>query len=449
MKKSEFKEYADLLIKAQRGDDGAFREIYRKTKAAQLYHLKNIMGESDDVTDALQEVYILLYQNLSKINPPTVLVAYLNRLSYHVGQNMQRKEGRRNRTFITMEWLENVEEEEQPNMQNSVENDERIQLVRDAIIQLPEPEQSVIFMRYYQKLKQKEVAMSLGVSLDKAKNLQRAAHKKLGRILKSRGISTWGALVPGVFIPEGGNNGSAGIGSPSAAGTASFFSAAVGSVAGAGAAVLGVTALLMYGASGLGHTTIRSAEVFTDPSGGKACVQITADSTTPVRRVTLTRSTGQSAEKVTAADSKAAEDAGEISYGQQTGDGKYTIPAEQNGSYTITVEANGGGRATREIKVTGLDEEMPEVTGIRSEEGFLVIQFADDLSGVDYDNLYCESDSGKMLRPIETNTEKNEAVFKLPRENQILHFSDRAGNAGQIPLYHKNKNGPGTVRGSL
>ena len=438
MKKSEFKEYADLLIKAQNGDDEAFREIYRRTKAAQLYHLKNIMGNSDDVMDALQEVYILLYQNLKKINPPTVLIAYLNRLSYHVGQNMQRKEGRRNRTFITMDWLENVEGEEQPNMQNSVENDEKIQMVRDAISQLPEQEQSVIFMRYYQKLKQKEVAMSLGVSLDKAKNLQRAAHKKLGRILKSRGVSTWGVLLPGVFIPDGSGTGSAGAGTASAAGPASLLSVTAAGAAGTGAAVLGVTAVLMYGVSSMGHTTIHSAEVFADPAAGKARIQITADSTTPVRRVTLTQNASQSTSESSASDRNTER----VSFGQRTGSGEYLLLAKQNGSYTITVETNGGSKASREIQVTGLDEEMPEVIGIRSENGTLIIQFADDLSGVDYSNLFCESDSGKTLRPIKINEKKNEAVFELTQENQKLHFSDKAGNAGQIPLYHKNKNGP-------
>lgn len=441
LNKTNFKEFAYLLERAREGDDNAFQEIYHKTKGAQIVHLVGVMGETDEVKDALQEVYALLYKNLDKINPPTVLIAYLNRLSFYIGKNHRRKESHRNHTFTDLEWLDNGEGESRDDVLQSIEDREKLQLVRRAVKDLPQPEQSVIFMRYYQKMKHQDVAISLGVTTAKAKRLQKAAQEMLRTRLEDQGIRGWSLLVSEALTPKikgwdpagQGAAGSTGAGS-SAAGTSAAGSSVTGSAAAgtslafsstggvvaAGAVMIGISAAILGGSSFLGSPSIASIYLPADMTNGKAEVRITADSKVPVRKAILKSTDG---EKVTAV---------------RDGLNTYTAKAPENGTYTVTLTANNGRTAERKVTVDCIDREIPNVLDISSEKGRTVVTFAPDESGIDFDSVYCLG-SKDAVKPETVDPEGNSAVFKLPGENHVLYFRDNAGNLSQMPLFYEAK----------
>lgn len=53
----------------------------------------------------------------------------------------------------------------------------------------------------------------------------------------------------------------------------------------------------------------------------------------------------------------------------------------------------------------------------------------DDMTGVDYDSLYCEAEDGTITLPGSEDKKMKSAAFCLPKKNNVLHFADRAGNA--------------------
>ncbi len=88
---------AALLTRAQGGSEEAFAQLYRATYRAQWTQARLLLGSDALADEAVQESYIALYRNLQSISPPQVLVAYLNRTTFYVCQNLRRAETRHTR----------------------------------------------------------------------------------------------------------------------------------------------------------------------------------------------------------------------------------------------------------------------------------------------------------------------------------------------------------------
>lgn len=417
MDKAEFKYYAQLVKRAQAGDEEAFKEIYRRTKPAQICHLRGILGTTEEIQDALQEVYALLYQNLKKINPPTVLIAYLNRLSYYVGRNMERKQSRRRRTFSNMEWMDQIEGEQYQEELHSYENQEIYGRVREAIDQLSEQQRSVIIMRYYQKLKYEDVAMSLGITQSKAKRIMSSAQENLRKLLKKQGIRNWELVVAQSFATEGGKRIKNRCAQELQPG---LFTAATGSTsAHVGAAAMGLSIFIAGGTGMIGGPVISSVQSDEEPVNTKARIEMQIDSGVPVHRLTVENSNGKTYE------------------GRRDYDNIYYVEVPENGSYRITAETNQGKKTVADCQVDSVDKELPRVADIRTEKELTRVIFEEDKSGVDLDSIYCEGPSGEIIKPLSVEGDGRSALFRLPESDQTLYFKDRAGNISRLPLYYQ------------
>lgn len=416
MGQSNFKKYALLLTEARNGNEEAFQEIYRETSPSQLYHLQTLLNDPEEVKDALQEVYILLYKNLDKINPPTVLVAYLNRLSYYVGKNIAKVRYRRTSRLTVLDWLEDMEEPSAADKLEEMENIEQSDIIRKTVKQLPEPEQSVIYMRYYQKLKHQEVALSLGISQASAKRLQHSAHNHMRELLKNEGISAWGLAVAwglkGQALPKKSKS------NPRALppGNTATISAA-GTGLPAAMAAVGLSMALL-GSGMTAAPVINQINVTCSEVRSSARIDVRIDSPLPVRRIEVRNRYNA------------------VAFGVRTGSNTYTATVTGNGRYTITAVANSGRTAVKTAYVKGIDKTIPQASSYVKENKLYVI-FKKDESGIDYSDLYCEGSSGRIMLPEEIDPSNNQAVFRLPLENAMLYMRDNAGNRGRIPIqYH-------------
>lgn len=421
MPNNDFKLYARLLERARRGDNEAFHEIYRHTWQGQQYHLSTILNKPEDVKDALQEVYLLFYQNMDKVNPPEVLVAYLNRLSYHVGKNMARKEYYRTSVSIDTDWMERVEEPEALEALNKAEHEEQVQAVRDALKDLPQQERTVVFMRYYQKLKHEEVALSLNISVAKAKRLQKSAQNRLKELLMKQGIMSWGVLIGEAFgirqaakITEPKNNPKTVQGTDTVRACLKSLpkSLLISSVAAAGI-TLSVAAAIAFPKK----PSIEEISVTPDSVSATARVCFSISSDMPVASVTLV---GKDGREINA----------------QTDDGSfYTALIHKNDIYTINAQARNGKSAYEKTDVSCLDETAPSVETLQEEDGLLAVRFAEYDSGLDLETIYCKSADGSVTKPLRISEAEQKVYFPLPAEEQKLYVSDRAGNTGWIPVY--------------
>ena len=82
---------AGLVIRAQHSDSDAFAELYALTYNKVYNYTRHYLRDDFLAQDAMQEVYILALKNIGKLNDPTVFIAWLNRICFHVCYDMTQK----------------------------------------------------------------------------------------------------------------------------------------------------------------------------------------------------------------------------------------------------------------------------------------------------------------------------------------------------------------------
>lgn len=174
----------------------AFNLIYKHTAAVQYLQIRHIVFDAKEAEDVLQETYLALYRNMDKIEPPSALVAYLNRLSYYLSKNMQRSTNRRQKRMtnldtVDMDFLETV-----PSPAKEVERQDTAASIRSSLDLLDERERLVLIMHYYQQLSIKQIAFSMDLSLATVKRIHKSAKENLKLLLEKNGISSWAVVLP-------------------------------------------------------------------------------------------------------------------------------------------------------------------------------------------------------------------------------------------------------------
>ena len=82
---------AELVRKVTKGDSEAFAELYTLTSDKVFAYTNRYLRDEYLAEDAVQEIYILAYKNISKLNDPTLFVAWLNQISFRVCYDIDKK----------------------------------------------------------------------------------------------------------------------------------------------------------------------------------------------------------------------------------------------------------------------------------------------------------------------------------------------------------------------
>ena len=128
---------AGLVIRAQHSDSDAFAELYALTYNKVYNYTRHYLRDDFLAQDAMQEVYILALKNIGKLNDPTVFIAWLNRICFHVCYDMTQKN--------------------RPQNDCQVLSQEILDIVQDLI------------MRYYNDMKLEEIAAAMEISRSSVK----------------------------------------------------------------------------------------------------------------------------------------------------------------------------------------------------------------------------------------------------------------------------------------
>lgn len=435
------KDLARLVEEAQKGDVKAFEKIYEHTATIQYYQLRNIMPDKSEAQDALQETYFLLYQNIGKINPPAALIAYLNRLTFYVGKNMSRRSETFHKRNVNMEEGYCVPDPS-ANFCAELEKKELSQELRSALKELPEQERLVLTARYYQEQTLQQIAYSNNMSLSTVKRIQRSAKRNLRSKLEKRGILNWNAVVPPLVAAD-----SAGVAKNlpglnlSAEGKHmtcpnSLLEAKppVSLISGGAATAIVKSIVIMIGITGT--ATVASAftpaptiKKVTVPDGYHAApveMDISLSSALPLSSVKLVSSSGQSIS---------------LTKGKEE---VYTAKLTKNGDYTFSATTTAGKSVEKRIQVDCIDSLYPKLVSVEQYDKLTEVTLSDEGTGIDFDSLYCVTENGTVTMPISKDTASGRVSFILPKADNKINFSDKAGNTCTIRL--KLKEGEGTER---
>lgn len=91
---------AEVIRRAQEGDDAAFNELVRAYRKRILGTIGRLIGRPEDVEDVGQEVFVRLYFSLGQLRTPEVFEPWLYRLTVNAAYDYLRRQRRKSESRI-------------------------------------------------------------------------------------------------------------------------------------------------------------------------------------------------------------------------------------------------------------------------------------------------------------------------------------------------------------
>ena len=172
------KEEEQLVIELQTAStrEQAFRELMMLYKERLYWHVRKIVISHDDSDDVLQNTFIKVYKNIDKFKGDSKLYSWM----YRIATNEAITHLNKNAKHYSMS-----NQEMQTNAVNNLTSDvyfegDEIQLkLQKAIATLPQKQQLVFNMKYFDDLKYREMADILETSEGALKASYHIAVKKI------------------------------------------------------------------------------------------------------------------------------------------------------------------------------------------------------------------------------------------------------------------------------
>ena len=173
---------SDFILRLQnpKSKEAAFRELLHLYKERLYWHIRKIVISHDDADDVLQNTFIKVHRSIDKFKGDSKLFSWLYRIATnesitHINKNAKR--------------LQISNEEHQTYAINNLTADvyfegDEIQLkLQKAIATLPQKQQLVFNMKYFDDLKYKEISEILETSEGALKASYHIAVKKIESFL--------------------------------------------------------------------------------------------------------------------------------------------------------------------------------------------------------------------------------------------------------------------------
>lgn len=180
------------LILVLQDEPEAFQELYKLT-ADHVYRISYYLSSNkSEVTDIVNEVYMVLLQSLPSYSFAKPFRPWLNGLIINQVNNWKRKGWRRLRLFYRNNQLSSPLHWKQPD-QVAIETEEKEHVLL-LVNRLSAKLREVIVLRYYQDCSFEEIALTLGIPLGTAKSRHHEALRKL-RLLSEHVMTSKGVFI--------------------------------------------------------------------------------------------------------------------------------------------------------------------------------------------------------------------------------------------------------------
>ena len=163
-------------LKSKNQKEQAFRVLITLYKERLYWHIRNIVKSHDDTDDVLQNTFIKIYKNIHNFKGDSKLFSWMYRIATNESITFINKNAKR---------LQTTNEEVQQLSINNLTSDvyfegDAIQLkLQKAIATLPEKQQLVFNMKYFEDIKYKDMAEILETSEGALKASYHIAVKKI------------------------------------------------------------------------------------------------------------------------------------------------------------------------------------------------------------------------------------------------------------------------------
>ena len=169
-------------LKNKETQEKAFRILMSQYKERLYWHIRKIVISHDDADDVLQNTFVKVYRSIHNFNADSKIFSWMYRIATNESITFINKRAKQKSVDI---------DEYQHSMANTLQDDElysgsEIQIIlQKAIATLPQKQQLVFNMKYFDELKYKEISDILGTSVGALKASYFHAVKKIEKIITS------------------------------------------------------------------------------------------------------------------------------------------------------------------------------------------------------------------------------------------------------------------------
>jgi len=179
----------ELLARYRAGVREAFGVLVRRYEGELFGYLRRYLGDADLAADVFQNTFLQVFTKAEQFESGRPVRPWLYTIATHQAIDALRRQGR-HPTVRLDEGLDEKSGEENvqlgrfletpgPGTLDQIEADERRQLVRDTVAQLPDFLRQVVLLAYFQGLKYSDVAEILGIPVGTVKSRLHTALSRL------------------------------------------------------------------------------------------------------------------------------------------------------------------------------------------------------------------------------------------------------------------------------
>jgi RNA polymerase sigma factor (sigma-70 family) len=191
--------YEPILVeKAIMGDADAFGKLYQHYLPALYRYIYQRIGNINDAEDLTEQVFLKAWEALPGYRQRGYpFSAWL----YRIGHNAVVDYHRRHRSTIPLAQLPvESRRDHQCSLPEQIIAAEEIEELSSAFAQLPEEQQQVISLRFYDELDHEDIGRAINKSAGASRMIQLRAVKSLGRLLRNPVTRSAGTLISTILL---------------------------------------------------------------------------------------------------------------------------------------------------------------------------------------------------------------------------------------------------------
>lgn len=160
----------------------AFRQLMQLYKKQLYWHIRKMVISHDDTDDVLQNTFIKVFKNIHSFKEESKLYSWMYRIATNEAITFIKQKAAKQQVNISELQYKLVEKLDTDDLYTG---DEIQQLLQKAIISLPQKQQLVFNMKYFNEMKYTEMSEILETSVGALKSSYFIAVKKIEEFLKS------------------------------------------------------------------------------------------------------------------------------------------------------------------------------------------------------------------------------------------------------------------------
>ena len=161
----------ELVNRAKKGDDAAFEELLHLYEKPVYTLCLRFCGRSEDAEDAAQEAFLSAWRALPSFRGESAFSTWLYRLASNACVDLLRRRKHENGSVSFDDPESTVEvRDEAPTPEAAAEGKETAELLKKALLSLPEEYRTVVILREVQQLSYDEIAEAADLELGTVKS---------------------------------------------------------------------------------------------------------------------------------------------------------------------------------------------------------------------------------------------------------------------------------------